>query len=309
MLAKYIARRLVELIPVLIIMSIMIFLIMYLLPGDPVMLMLEGKSITNLQQVQRIREEMGLNDPIYIQYARFLAGAVRGDFGESARFRRPVSQVILEQFPATLQLSVAAMAFALVTGLSIGTIAAIRRYTWVDTMGMFIALLGVSTPIFWSGLMSIFLFAFRLGWLPSTGTGGWRGLLLPAFTLGFVATGTIARLTRSCLIEVMSQDYIRTARAKGLAEKAVIYRHAMKNALIPVVTIVGLQFGGMLSGAVITETVFSRPGIGRLMVGAIMWKDFKLAQGAILLTSVSFVLVNLLVDVSYAWLDPRIRYE
>ncbi|MGQ9583834.1 MAG: ABC transporter permease [Anaerolineae bacterium] len=306
---KYIGRRLVELIPVLVIMSVMIFLIMYLLPGDPVMLMLEGKSITSMEQVQKIREEMGLNDPIYVQYARFLAGAIRGDFGTSARIRRPVTEILLEQFPATLQLSIAGMSIALVTGLTIGTIAAIRRYTWVDTIGMFVALLGVSTPIFWSGLMSIFLFAFRLGWLPSTGTGGWKGLVLPAFTLGFVATGTIARLTRSCLIEVMSQDYIRTARAKGLGERLVIYRHAMKNALIPVVTIVGLQFGGMLSGAVITETVFSRPGVGRLMVSAIMWKDFKLAQGAILLTAISFVFVNLLVDVSYAWLDPRIRYE
>jgi peptide/nickel transport system permease protein/oligopeptide transport system permease protein len=289
-------------------MSVMVFLIMYLLPGDPVMLMLEGQSITSMEQVEKIREEMGLNDPIYVQYGRFLAGAIRGDLGTSARFRRPVTEVILEQFPATLRLSIAGMSIALVVGLTIGVIAAIQRYSWVDTLVMFLSLFGVSTPIFWSGLISILLFAFRLGWLPSTGTGGWKGLILPAFTLGFAATGTIARLTRSGLIEVMSQDYIRTARAKGLRERWVIYRHAMKNAMIPIVTIAGLQFGGMLSGAVITETVFSRPGIGRLMVSAILWKDFKLAQGAILLTAVSFVLVNLLVDVSYTWLDPRIRY-
>jgi peptide/nickel transport system permease protein/oligopeptide transport system permease protein len=289
-------------------MSVMVFLIMYLLPGDPVMLMLEGQSITSMEQVQKIREEMGLNDPIYVQYGRFLAGAIRGDLGTSARFRQPVTEVILEQFPATLRLSIAGMSIALVVGLTVGVIAAIRRYSWVDTLVMFLSLFGVSTPIFWSGLISILLFAFRLGWLPSTGTGGWKGLILPAFTLGFAATGTIARLTRSGLIEVMSQDYIRTARAKGLRERWVIYRHAMKNAMIPIVTIAGLQFGGMLSGAVITETVFSRPGIGRLMVSAILWKDFKLAQGAILLTAVSFVLVNLLVDVSYTWLDPRIRY-
>ena len=305
---KYLGRRLVELIPVLLIMSVMVFLIMYLLPGDPVMLMLEGQSITSMEQVEKIREEMGLNDPIYVQYGRFLAGAIRGDLGTSARFRRPVTEVILEQFPATLRLSIAGMSIALVVGLTIGVIAAIRRYSWVDTLVMFLSLFGVSTPIFWSGLISILFFAFRLGWLPSTGTGGWKGLILPAFTLGFAATGTIARLTRSGLIEVMSQDYITTARAKGLREFWVLSRHAMKNAMIPIVTIAGLQFGGMLSGAVITETVFSRPGIGRLMVSAILWKDFKLAQGAILLTAVSFVLVNLLVDVSYTWLDPRIRY-
>jgi len=305
---KYLGRRLVELIPVLLIMSVMVFLIMYLLPGDPVMLMLEGQSITSMEQVEKIREEMGLNDPIYVQYGRFLAGAIRGDLGTSARFRRPVTEVILEQFPATLRLSIAGMSIALVVGLTIGVIAAIRRYSWVDTLVMFLSLFGVSTPIFWSGLISILFFAFRLGWLPSTGTGGWKGLILPAFTLGFAATGTIARLTRSGLIEVMSQDYITTARAKGLREFWVLSRHAMKNAMIPIVTIAGLQFGGMLSGAVITETVFSRPGIGRLMVSAILWKDFRLAQGAILLTAVSFVLVNLLVDVSYTWLDPRIRY-
>jgi len=306
---KYSGRRLVELVPVLLIMSVMVFLIMYLLPGDPVMLMLEGQSITSMEQVEKIREEMGLNDPIYVQYGRFLAGAIRGDLGTSARFRRPVTEVILEQFPATLRLSIAGMSIALVIGLTIGVVAAIRRNSWVDTLGMFLSLFGVSTPIFWSGLISILLFAFRLGWLPSTGTGGWKGLILPAFTLGFAGAGTIARLTRSSLIEVMSQDYITTARAKGLRERWVIYRHAMKNAMIPIVTIAGLQFGGMLSGAVITETVFSRPGIGRLMVSAILWKDFRLAQGAILLTAVSFVLVNLMVDVSYARLDPRIRYE
>jgi peptide/nickel transport system permease protein len=306
---EYLGKRLVQLVPVLFLMSVIVFLIMYLLPGDPAMLALLGQSATSVEHMERLREEMGLNDPVYIQYGRYLAGAIRGDLGISARFRKPVTAVVLEQFPATLQLSIVGMSIALVLGLAIGTAAAIWRYSWVDTVGMFVALIGVSTPIFWSGLMAIFLFAFRLGWLPSTGTGGWKGMVLPAFTLGLVATGTIARLTRSGLIEVMSQDYIRTARAKGLGEWLVIYHHAMKNAMIPIVTIVGLQFGGMLSGAVITETVFSRPGIGRLMVSAILWEDYALAQGAILLVAICFVLVNLMVDVSYAWLDPRIRYE
>jgi peptide/nickel transport system permease protein len=306
---KYLIQRTVQLIPILVIISVIVFLIMYLLPGDPAMLMLTGQSATSMEQVERLREQMGLNDPIYVQYGRFLAGAIQGDLGTSARFRRPVTAVILEQFPATLRLAIAGIAIGIAMGLAIGTAAALWRHSWIDTVGMFFALFGVSTPIFWSGLMLIFVFAFGLHWLPSTGTGGWKGMILPAFTLGFIAAGTIARLTRSGFIEVMSQDYIRTARAKGLREWFVISRHAMKNALIPIVTIIGLQFGGMLSGAVITETVFSRPGLGRLMVSAILWKDFRLAQGAILLTAFCYVLVNLIVDVSYAWLDPRIRYE
>ena len=306
---EYLAKRLIQLIPVLLLMSIIVFLILYLLPGDPATLALIGHGATTLEHIEVLREQMGLNDPIYVQYGRFLSKALRGNLGTSARFRRPVSEVILEQFPSTLKLAVVGMSIAVVLGMIIGTISAIWRYSWVDTVGMLLALVGVSTPIFWSGLMSIFFFSFRLGWLPSTGTGGWKGLVLPAFTLGFVATGTIARLTRSCLIEVMSQDYIRTARAKGLKEWMVISRHAMKNAMIPIVTVLGLQFGGMLGGTVITETVFSRPGLGRLMVSAILWEDYALAQGAILLTAVSFMLVNLAVDASYAWLDPRIRYH
>jgi peptide/nickel transport system permease protein len=305
---KYLGSRLVQLVPVLFLMSVMVFLILYLLPGDPATLALIGHGATTMEHVEELREQMGLNDPIYVQYGRYLANAIRGDLGTSARFRRPVTEILMEQFPATLELSVIGMSVALVFGLTIGIVAAIWRYSWVDTMGMFLALLGVSTPIFWSGLMAIFFFSFRLGWLPSTGTGGWKGMVLPAFTLGWVATGTIARLTRSGLIEVMSQDYVRTARAKGLGEWLVISRHAMKNAMIPIVTVLGLQFGAMLSGAVITETVFSRPGIGRLVVSAILWEDYALAQGAILLIAICFVLVNLMVDVSYAWLDPRIRY-
>ena len=308
-MSKYVVSRLLQLIPILLIMSVIVFLVMYLLPGDPATLALLGHSALSLEQIEKLREQMGLNDPIHVQYGRFLAGAIRGDLGTSARFRRPVTEVILEQFPATLRLAIAGMSIAVVLGLAIGIIAAIWRHSWVDTLGMFVSLFGVSTPIFWSGLMSIFLFAFRLHWLPSTGTGGWKGMILPAFTLGLIGTGAIARMTRSGLVEVMSQDYIRTARAKGLKEWLVISRHAMRNALIPIVTILGLRFGQMLSGAVITETVFSRPGIGSLMVSAILWQDFKLAQGAILLAAVCYVLVNLMVDVSYAWLDPRIRYE
>lgn len=306
---NYLITRLVALIPVLLLLSVMVFMIMYLLPGDPAAIILAGQqALAGPEQVAKLREQLGLNDPIYVQYGRFLLGAIQGDLGISARFGRPVTQVILEQFPATLWLALAGMVMALVTGLSLGILAAITRGSWLDTLSMTIALIGVSTPIFWSGLMSIFFFSFRLHWLPATSSvSDPKGLILPALTLGFVGAGAIARLTRSGLLETLSQDYIRTARAKGIHEAWIIVGHALKNALIPIVTIAGLQFGSMLGGAVVTETVFSRPGIGRLVVSAIEWKDFRLAQGAILLIAVAFVLVNLIVDISYAYLDPRIR--
>lgn len=306
---RYLARRLVQLIPVIILVSAIVFLIMYLLPGDPAQLALMGQSAISKDQIEKLREQMGLNDPVYVRYGRFLVGALQGDLGESVRFRLPVTRVVLEQFPSTLQLALVSMLITLVLGFTIGMVAALRRHSWIDNLVMFLSLFGVSTPIFWSGLMAIFLFSFRLGWLPSTGTGGWKGMILPAFTLGLGGAGTLARLTRSGVIEVLSQDYVRTARAKGLGDVAVLSRHVLKNALIPIVTILGLRFGGMLSGAVVTETVFSRPGIGRLTVSAILWQDFTLAQGTILFTAVFYLFVNVLVDVSYAWLDPRIHYE
>lgn len=308
-MAQYLARRLIQLVPVIILVSAIVFLIMYLLPGDPAQLALMGQSAISKEQIIKLREQMGLNDPIYVRYGRFLAGALRGDLGVSVRFRQPVAKVVFEQFPSTLRLALVSMVLTIVLGFMIGTAAAVWRHTWVDNLVMFLSLFGVSTPIFWSGLMAIFLFSFRLGWLPPTGTGGWKGMILPAFTLGFGGAGTLARLTRSGIIEVMSHDYVRTARAKGLGELAVLTRHVLKNALIPIVTILGLRFGGMLSGAVVTETVFSRPGIGRLTVSAILWQDFTLAQGAILFTAIFYLLANVLVDVSYAWLDPRIHYE
>jgi peptide/nickel transport system permease protein len=304
----YLARRLVQTVPVLLIISFIVFMIMHLLPGDPAMLMLGGEYAVSAEHVQELRAEMGLDDPIYVQYARFLAGAIRGDLGTSARFKRPVTEVVLEQFPFTLQLAAAGMVVAVVIGLGIGITAAVVQHSWVDTIGMLIALFGTSTPIFWVGLMLIFVFAFQLGWLPATGAGGWKAIILPALTVGLIGAGSIARIARATFIEVLCQDYIRVARSKGLGEAAVISGHALKNAMIPIVTIMGLQFGGMLSGAVITETVFSRPGIGRLVVGAILWKDFRLAQGIILLAAVSYMLVNLVIDISYAWLDPRVRY-
>ena len=306
----YILRRLLELVPVLLMVSLIIFLTMHLLPSDPAQLMLAGAEggAATPERVEALRESMGLNDPLYTQYFNFVSGALRGDLGDSIRLRSPVNRIVLERFPFTLRLSLAGMVFALLIGLTLGTLAAIWRDTWLDTLSMAISFVGVSMPIFWLGLLLILVFSIRLQWFPTSGAESWQSLVLPAFTLGFVSAALISRLTRSSLLEVLQEDYVRTARSKGVREWVVLMRHAAKNALIPVVTILGLQFGGMLAGAVVTETVFSRPGLGRLVVDAILWKDYPLVQGTVLFIAVIYVLVNLIVDVSYAWLDPRIHY-
>lgn len=306
----YTLRRIVELIPVLFVVSLIVFSVMHVLPGDPAQLMLAGAEGggASAERIEELKESMGLNDPLPLQYAAFLGGAVRGDLGNSIRFRSPVTEILLDRFPFTLRLSLAGLAFAAVVGLTLGTVAALWRGSWVDTAAMAFSFVGVSMPIFWLGLLLILVFSIHLSWFPMTGTGGWRGLVLPAVTLGSVSAAIISRLTRSSLLEVMHEDYVRTARSKGLTGWAILIHHAAKNALVPIVTIAGLQFGSMLAGAVVTETVFSRPGLGRLVVNAILWKDYPLTQGAILFLAVMYVLVNLLVDVSYAWLDPRIRY-
>jgi peptide/nickel transport system permease protein/oligopeptide transport system permease protein len=289
----------------------MVFFIMHALPGDPAQLMLagaEGGAVTP-ERIQELREQMGLNDPLYVQYFRFITGALQGDLGNSIRLRSPVTDLILERFVFTLQLSLGGLFFAILIGMSMGTLAALKQNSWLDTLSMILAYIGISMPLFWLGLLLIFIFAFQLKWFPPAGGTGLRALILPSLTLGFVSAGIISRLTRSSLIEVFNEDYIRTALAKGLPHRLLLLRHAFKNALIPIVTIVGLQFGGMLAGATVTEIVFSRPGLGRLTVSAILWKDYPLVQGAVLFLAVVYVSVNLLVDVSYSWLDPRIRYK
>ncbi|HBY97991.1 MAG TPA: peptide ABC transporter [Chloroflexi bacterium] len=308
---SYIGHRLLQLIPVLLLISLIVFGIMHALPGDPAQLMLagaEGGAVTP-QRINELRQQMGLNDPLPIQYMRFLGGALQGDLGNSIRFRSPVTDLLLARFASTMYLSLLGLCFAVGIGLSLGTLAALKQNSWIDTFSMVLSYLGVSMPVYWLGLLLILFFSFRLRWFPPAGGSGLKALILPAFTLGFVSAGVISRLTRSSLIEVLNEDYIRTARAKGLTERALIIRHAFKNALIPVVTMLGLQFGGMLAGAVVTETVFSRPGLGRLIVSAILWKDYPLVQGAVLFLAVIYLSVNLLVDVSYAWLDPRIHYR
>jgi ABC-type dipeptide/oligopeptide/nickel transport system permease component len=304
----YLAGRLLSLVPVLLGVTILVFGMLHLVPGDPVIAML-GDTGAPPQEVERLRTELGLNDPLYEQYGRFLARAVTGDLGRSIRSNRKVVDEIGSQLPSTVELAVASMLTAIAIGVALGAIAAYRHNTWVDTTTMLLALLGVSMPSFWLGLILLFVFAVWLGWLPVTGQGGLERLILPAATLGFILSAPIARLTRSALLDVLSQDYVRTARAKGLREFTVVVRHALRNALIPVITIVGLQFGALLAGAVIVETVFARQGIGSEVVTAILNRDFPLAQGVVLLMATSFVLMNLLVDLLYGWLDPRVRYR
>jgi len=280
---------------------------LFLVPGDPVKMML-AEFVTNPDQVAQMRAQLHLDEPILKQYGRFVTSAVRGDLGTSIRSRRPVTTEIGENLSSTAQLSLAAMLVAIGLGIPLGLLAALSRNSWLDVASMGTALLGVSMPSFWLGLLLIFVFSLHLAWFPATGGGDLHHLVLPAVTLGMIAAAIIARLTRSSMLEVLGQDYVRTARAKGLGGFSVVVRHALKNALIPIITIFGLQFGNLLAGAVIVETVFSRPGLGRLIVGGILNKDFPLVQGVVLFVATIYVLINLLVDVAYAYADPRIRF-
>ena len=309
-MTRYIGQRVSALLPVLLLVSSAVFGIMHVLPGDPVQLMLAGAEAGSVtpDRMEQLRKTMGLDQPLHVQFGRFLFNALRGDLGRSIRFQSPVSDLVGEAALHTFKLSIAGMFVALLIGLPLGIVAALNENSWVDTTCMVVALLGVSMPLFWLGQLLIMGVAIHLRWLPAISGDKAIGIIMPAVTLGFISAGLISRLTRSSLSEVLHDDYVRTARAKGLRERVVVIRHALQNALIPVLTVVGLQFGGLLSGAVITETVFSRPGLGTLIVKGILWHDYPLIQGAVLLLAGSYVLVNLGVDVLYAWLDPRIHY-
>ncbi len=303
----YLARRLLAVIPVLFGVTLAVFSMLFLVPGDPVKMML-AEFVTTPAQIAQMREQLHLDEPIIKQYGRFVANAVRGDLGTSIRSRRAVATEIGENVGSTAQLALASMAIAIAIGVPLGLMAALLRNSWLDAGSMIVALLGVSMPSFWLGLLLIFAFSLHLGWFPATGGGDLWHLVLPSVTLGMIASAIIARLTRSSMLEVLGQDYVRTARAKGLAWWGVVVRHALKNALIPVITIFGLQFGNLLAGAVVVETVFSRPGLGRLIVGGILAKDFPLVQGTVLFVATAYVLINVLVDLAYAYADPRIRF-
>jgi len=303
----YLARRVLGVVPVLFGVMLAVFSMLFLVPGDPVKIML-AEFVTTPDQIAQMRAQLHLDEPLLQQYGRFVAGALRGDLGTSIRSRRPVATEIGENVASTGGLALASMAVAVAIGVPLGLLAALFRNSWLDVGSMVVALLGVSMPSFWLGLLLIFAFSLRLAWFPATGGGDLVHLVLPSVTLGTIAAAIIARLTRSSMLEVLGQDYVRTARAKGLGAWSVVVRHALKNALIPIITIFGLQFGNLLAGAVIVETVFGRPGLGRLIVGGILTKDFPLVQGTVLFVATAYVMINVLVDVAYAFADPRIRY-
>jgi ABC-type dipeptide/oligopeptide/nickel transport system permease component len=306
-MVSYILRRIVMLIPVLFGVTLVSFSLLHLVPGDPAEVL--GGQEASKADIDRIRKEYGLDQPLVVQYVHFVGNAVRGDLGISIQSRHPVRELLLQRLAFTLQLALASVLVAAALGLLAGIISSTRQYSFFDTASMLGALFGISMPIFWLGLLLILVFAANLQWLPSGGTGSIRHLILPAIALGSASAAVIARMTRASMLEVTRQDYIRTARATGYRERVVIFRHALKNAMIPVLTVFGLEFGSMLGGAVLTETVFSLPGIGRLLVEGIFARDYPVVQGAMILVASTFVLVNLLTDVAYAFFDPRIRYE
>lgn len=305
----YIIRRLVAAVPVMLGVSILVFAILHAVPGDVVRLMaVRAFAVFTPEQEARIRHQLGLDQPVVVQYVHFLGNALTGDLGRSFYTNRLVTTSILEQLPATLQLAGAGMLFAVVVGGGLGLIAAIRQNTWVDHMSMTFSLLGLSMPIFWSGLLLIYLFAVRLRWVPIVAL-GWKALILPAIALGYDASAFIARMVRSSVLEVLKREYVQIAHAKGLSERAVIFRHVLKAAMIPIITLIGLHAGRLLGGTVVVETVFARQGIGRLAVEAVLYKDYLLVQGVVLFAATIYVLLNLLIDISYAWFDPRIHYQ
>jgi ABC-type dipeptide/oligopeptide/nickel transport system permease component len=311
---RYALRRLALTVPVLLGVSVLVFAIMHVVPGDPVRLIAGPDAPEEI--VTRMRAELGLDRPLAVQYLSFLGRALQGDLGHSLRSRAAVVDEITARFPATLELTTVSMVIAVLIGVPLGLVSAVRRASWVDYTAMGASLSTLSMPIFWVAIMAIWLFSLQLGWLPVSGRGGpvweWAGLrhiVLPAFTLATTSVAIISRLTRSGMLEVLGREYVVTARAKGVAEAAVVSKHALKNALIPVVTVVGLQYGFLLGGAVVTETIFAWPGVGRLAMTSILQRDYPVVQGCVLLVAVLFVLINLAVDLLYGWLDPRIRYD
>jgi ABC-type dipeptide/oligopeptide/nickel transport system permease component len=302
----YLLRRLWQSALTLVGVSVLVFVILRVLPGDPARLLLPDGAPQSA--VDELNRHLGLKEPLPVQYAMFVRSVFRGDFGESFQYRAPALRVVVERLPATIHLALAAMTLTVVIGVSLGIVAAVRRGTGADYAGTVLAVLGQSLPNFWLGIMLVLLFGVALRWLPTSGYAGWQHLILPAVTLAAFPTALVVRLTRSSMLEILGKDYIRTGRAKGLAERLVILRHALRNATVPVLTVVGLQIGALLGGAVITESVFAWPGMGKLVVDAIAFRDFPVVQTILILSASIFVAINLLVDVLYTVIDPRIRY-
>jgi ABC-type dipeptide/oligopeptide/nickel transport system permease component len=305
---EYIAKRLLLTIPTIIAVTLLVFLMLHAVPGDPGIIFAGDRNVTP-ERLAVVRHSMGLDRPLSVQYLDYLTRMLRGDLGRSLYSQIPVMTEIRHRLPSSAELAMAAFLLAVALGMTLGIISALWRSTWIDMGAMLFAILGVSMPIFWLASMLIFIFAVTLGWFPITAGGGWNRLVLPALALGLISSATLARLVRSSVLEVLSQPFVTTARSKGLPEVAIVARHVLKNAFIPIITVMGLQFGTLLSGAVITETVFARPGLGKLLIDSILIKDFPVIQAIILIIALAYVLINLLVDVSYAVLDPRIRFD
>lgn len=313
-MTRYIARRLILLLPVLLIVGFIVFVLVHLTPGDPAVVIL-GQDATE-EQIERLRDQLGLNDPLYIQFINWFGGVLRLDFGDSIFLDRPVTQALVERAQPTLLLTLYALVIQIAIGITFGVIAAVKHNTYIDRILMVISISGAAIPNFFLGIMLILFFAVRLGWMPSGGftsitddpRAHFKGMILPSLALGFSSAGLLARLVRSSMLDVMREDYIRTAMAKGLPDRVTVMRHALRNALIPAITVIGFSLGALLGGAVVTETVFTMPGMGRLVVQSVQRRDYPVIQGAVMLIATFYVLANLLVDVLYVYIDPRIRY-
>lgn len=314
----YIIRRVLIGIMVAFGVVTLVFFSLHVAPGDPISMLIppEAGGGVGTEIADQIRAKYGLDDPLHVQYFLYLQRLVHLDFGRSINTRRPVASALIARYPATLELTFCSLVVAILIALPVGVVSAVRQNSMLDNSTRVLALMGVSLPSFWLGLLLMLLFSLKLGWLPASGRGGvlwtWNGLkhmIMPAFTLGTAVSGILMRLTRSSMLEVLGEDYLDTARAKGLSERIVIYGHALRNALIPVITVLGLQFGGLLGGAVVIETIFAWPGVGRYAIQGITGKDFPVVQGSVLAISVGFIVINLVVDVIYSMIDPRITYD
>jgi glutathione transport system permease protein len=304
---QFIVRRLLGLAPTLLLVALVVFFFIHLLPGDPARLAAGPEA--DLQTVELVRQDLGLDRPLYAQFGRFVQGVLHFDFGHSIRTKRLVSAEIADRFMPTLLLTIAAMGWSVAFGLVIGVLSAVGRNRWPDRIGMTLAISGISFPAFALGLLLMEVFSVKLGWLPTMGADTWRNYVLPSLTLGAAVAAIMARFTRSAMVDVLNDDYVRTARAKGVSETAVVTKHALRNALIPVVTMVGLQFGFLLGGSIVVEKVFNWPGLGRLLVDSVDARDYPVIQAEVLLFSLEFILINLVVDVLYAVINPAIRYD
>jgi ABC-type dipeptide/oligopeptide/nickel transport system permease component len=307
-MTQYLAKRFIQSIPTVLIVSILVFLMLHLIPGDPAEIFV-GENVATPEMLDAIRERMGLNRPLHEQYLSYMLNALRGDLGDSLSSQLPVIDEIALRLPYTLELTIAAMLISTSLGLGLGILAALKHNTIIDSAAMLIALIGISMPVYWSSLLLIVVFSVNLRWFPPIGQGSLDRLIMPAVALGFLSAGALARMVRSSMLEVLSQDYLLTARAKGLASRVIIVRHTLRNALIPVITVLGLTFGQLLGGAVLTETIFARLGLGRMYVEGILNKDFTLVQGTTLFIALAYVFINIAIDLIYGYVDPRIHYD